>query len=75
MTDETQRRQPSVVVHPPLAGRRPITIHGDEAGAARGPAELREMLRRAGLTEEDAAIDDPELIDWRGGGPDYWPGD
>lgn len=62
-----------MVVDTPLDGRRRVTIHGDDVGAAVSAEELRRMLRRAGLLEEGASLDDPELIDWRGGGPDYWP--
>jgi hypothetical protein len=67
------RRQPPVVVDPPLDGRRRVTVHGDDVGAAIGQDELRRMLRRAGVAEEDTPLDDPELIEWRGGGPDDWP--
>lgn len=73
MDDESQRREPAVVVDAPLDGRRRVTIHGETVGSAVSEEELRQMLRRAGLTEPDASIDDPELVEWRGGGPDYWP--
>ncbi|MGI5401368.1 hypothetical protein ACQEVG_18355 [Streptomyces sp. CA-135486] len=35
--------------------------------------DVIEFLRRAGMSETEAAIDDPELVEWRGGGPDEWP--
>lgn len=63
---------PPVVVHPPSpSGGRRVTIRGEIVGLAHGLADLREFLRRAGAPE-DAALDDPELIEWRGGGPDVW---
>lgn len=62
---------PPVVVHPPApTGGRRVTIRGEAAGLAHGPADLLEFLRRAGA--EDVRLDDPELIEWRGGGPDMW---
>jgi MFS family permease len=73
MEDETQRRQPPVVVDPPLDGRRRVMINGADVGAAVSADELRGMLRRADLAGEDVNLDDPGLIEWRGGGPDDWP--
>jgi hypothetical protein len=62
-----------VVVHPlsPEGGRQ-VTIRGERVGIAFNLFDLLEFLRRAGLPEADTAIDDPELIEWRGGGPDVW---
>ncbi|MEU8870497.1 hypothetical protein AB0D24_04890 [Streptomyces javensis] len=61
----------AVIVHPPSPeGGRRVTIRGEAAGLARGPEDLLEFLRRAGA--EDVALDDRELIEWRGGGPDAW---
>ncbi|MER8158137.1 hypothetical protein [Streptomyces sp. NPDC094472] len=63
--------RPPVTVHPPSpSGGRRVTIRGEIAGLARGPADVLEFLRRAGA--EDVRLDDPELIEWRGGGPDVW---
>ncbi|MEV6750487.1 hypothetical protein ACIQCQ_40910 [Streptomyces sp. NPDC088394] len=33
---------------------------------------MLDFLHRAGRPSEDRAIDDPELIEWRGGGPYGW---
>jgi hypothetical protein len=64
-----------VVVHPPTPdGGRRVTIHGKHVGVAYTLFDVLELLRKAGLPEADTAIDDPELIDWRGGGPAYWGG-
>ncbi|HZX40018.1 MAG TPA: hypothetical protein VFF37_17150 [Streptomyces sp.] len=62
-----------VVVHPlsPEVGRL-VTIRGERVGVAYHLFDLLEFLRRAGLPEADMAIDDAELIEWRGGGPDVW---
>ncbi|QHC23767.1 hypothetical protein [Streptomyces sp. GS7] len=62
-----------VVVHPPMTeGGRRVTIRGECAGTAYHLLDLIEFLQRADLPETDTAIDDPELIDWLGGGPDVW---
>lgn len=63
---------PPVVVHPPSpTGGRRVTIHGQIAGLARGPADIREFLRRAGLDPDDVDLEGP-MIEWRRGGPDAW---
>ncbi|WP_411140270.1 hypothetical protein [Streptomyces sp. x-80] len=62
---------PPVVVHPPSpSGGRRVSAGGEILGLAYGPRDLVEFLRRAGLDED--AIEDPQLIEWRGGGPDVW---
>ncbi|MEE1927365.1 hypothetical protein V1J52_04065 [Streptomyces sp. TRM 70351] len=63
-----------VIVHAPApAGGRAVTTRsGDRLGVAYGPQDLLEFLRRAGLAEDDFALDDRSLIEWRGAGPDVW---
>jgi hypothetical protein len=62
-----------VIVHPPGPGGRRVTIRGEHAGTATGPADLLEFLRRAGLEDLDALdLRRPELVQWRGAGPDRW---
>ncbi|MFE9097254.1 hypothetical protein [Streptomyces sp. NPDC007264] len=64
---------PPVVVSPPSPdGGRQVTIHGKRVGTAHSLFDLFELLHQAGLPSEDRAIDDPELIEWRGGGPYDW---
>ncbi|MGW9028098.1 hypothetical protein ACWGQ5_28860 [Streptomyces sp. NPDC055722] len=65
--------RPPVVVHPlsPDGGRR-VTIRGERVGTAYNLFDVLELLRRVGLPYEDKAIDDPQLIEWRGGGPYEW---
>lgn len=62
-----------MIVHPlsPDGGRR-VTIRGEPVGTAYDLFDLLEFLRRAELPEADTAIDDPDLIEWRGGGPEVW---
>ncbi|MBT2391645.1 hypothetical protein J7E87_19955 [Streptomyces sp. ISL-1] len=62
-----------VIVHSlsPEGGRL-VTIRGERVGIASNLFDLLEFLRRAGLPEADTAIDDPDLIEWRGGGPEVW---
>ncbi|WP_369217381.1 hypothetical protein [Streptomyces flavofungini] len=60
--------QSPIVVHPPAAdGGRRVTVRGREAGTAHSDADLVALLRRAGLGEADVALDDPHLVEWRGG--------
>ncbi|GAA3114006.1 hypothetical protein ACFQ0X_42365 [Streptomyces rectiviolaceus] len=62
-----------VIVHPPLPdGGRRVVIRGKTVGTAYNLLDVIEYLRRAGLPEADTTIDDPELIDWVGAGPDQW---
>lgn len=65
--------KPPVVVLPPASdGGRGVTIHGERMGTAYSLFDVLDFLHRAGLPAEDRAIDDPELIEWRGGGPYAW---
>ncbi|MCN9243410.1 hypothetical protein NGF19_21925 [Streptomyces sp. RY43-2] len=66
-------RRPPVVVLPlsPDGGRR-VTIHGERMGMAYSLFDVMDFLHRAGLPTTDTAVDDPELIEWRGGGPYDW---
>lgn len=41
-------------------------------GRARSAGELLEFLRRAGLDPDAVDLHDPDLIEWRGGGPGVW---
>lgn len=64
---------PRVVVHPPsVTGGRRVTVGAEILGIAYGLPDLMEFLRRAGLDADEVQLDDAELIDWRGGGPDVW---
>ncbi|MFI5658650.1 hypothetical protein [Streptomyces sp. NPDC051684] len=62
---------PSVVVHVGQPGGRQVTIRGESVGVARSVADVAEFLRRAGLA--DAPLDDPDVVEWRGGGSGIWP--
>jgi len=65
--------RPPVVVEPPAPdGGRPVTIHGERTGTAYSLFDVLDLVHRAGLPGEDRAVDDPELIEWRGGGPYDW---
>ncbi|MCJ1680023.1 hypothetical protein MTF65_22285 [Streptomyces sp. APSN-46.1] len=65
-----------VVVYPPDAeGGRRVRCHGKILGRALGPRDLLEFLRRAELDPENVRLDDPLLIEWRGGGPAVWSPD
>ncbi|WP_411144467.1 hypothetical protein [Streptomyces sp. x-80] len=67
---------PPVIVHPPTpSGGRRVTVHGQIVGLAHGRGDVAEFLRRAGVAEpaEDIVLDDPRLVEWRGGNLDDWP--
>ncbi|MFG2865457.1 hypothetical protein [Streptomyces sioyaensis] len=63
-------QRPPVVVHPLSEGMRRVTVRSEMVGRARGLADVREFLRRAGL--EDPDLEDPALIEWRGGDSGVW---
>ena len=65
--------RPLVVVQPPEPdGGRPVTIRGEPTGTAYSLFDVMDLVHRAGLPAEDRAVDDPELIEWVGGGPYDW---
>lgn len=66
-------RHAPVVVHPPgpEAGRR-VTIRGEQVGTAYHLLDVVEFLRHAGLPEAHMGIDDPDLVEWRGGDSRMW---
>ncbi|MFJ6935710.1 hypothetical protein [Streptomyces sp. NPDC101132] len=65
-----------VIVYPPDAeGARRVRLDGVILGRAYGPGDILEFLRRAGLDPDDILLDDPLLIEWRGGGPAVWTPD
>ncbi|WP_432051281.1 hypothetical protein [Streptomyces xiamenensis] len=63
-----------IVVYPPDgSGGRRVRADGEAIGRARDERELREFLRRAGMADwETADLADPQLVEWRGGGPEVW---
>ncbi|WP_374984012.1 hypothetical protein [Streptomyces fradiae] len=65
--------QAPIVVHRPTpSGGRRVTARGDILGLAHNDADLVEFLRRAGLDEADIDLDDPALVEWRGGRAHQW---
>ncbi|GAA3019968.1 hypothetical protein GCM10020229_33980 [Kitasatospora albolonga] len=64
---------PPVVVRAPTKGARPyrrVEIYGRLVGKATGEADVAEFIRRAGVDDPD--LDDPELVEWLGGGRAVW---
>ncbi|WP_019359397.1 MULTISPECIES: hypothetical protein [Streptomyces] len=49
-----------------------MTAHTESLGFAHRPEDVVEFLRRAGLDPAEIQLEDPNLIEWRGGGPDVW---
>ncbi|MGY5128962.1 hypothetical protein [Streptomyces nigrescens] len=67
---------PPVIVHPPTpSGGRRVTVRGQIVGLAHGRGDVAEFLRRAGVAAPagDIELDDPHLVEWRGGSLDDWP--
>ncbi|NGO71780.1 hypothetical protein [Streptomyces boncukensis] len=64
---------PPIVVHPPSAsGERRVTAHTELLGLARSAQDVFALLLGVGLKEQEIQLDDPALIEWRGGGPEEW---
>ncbi|MEV6261945.1 hypothetical protein AB0M42_14505 [Streptomyces sp. NPDC051784] len=66
---------PPVIVYPPSAnGGRRVTVRGQIVGLAHGRGDVASFLRQAGLHggAEEIDLDQPELIEWRGGDLDTW---
>ncbi|KAA0922312.1 hypothetical protein [Streptomyces apricus] len=65
-----------IVVHRPAGGRgRRVSIRDRVAGLAHSDADVVEFLRRAGLPDAEALLDDPRWVRWQGGRPhDYGAG-
>ncbi|MFI1969617.1 hypothetical protein BLA24_15310 [Streptomyces cinnamoneus] len=62
-----------IVVHPPTpSGGRWVTDGAETLGIAHGIADVIEFLTRDGVDLRDAELDDPDLIEWQGGGPGHW---
>jgi hypothetical protein len=64
--------EPPVIVHPPVAGHRRVSIRRVHVGCARRLADLLEFLRRAGIDPDTVSVTDPTFVQWRGGGPEVW---
>ncbi|MFD8573549.1 hypothetical protein [Streptomyces sp. NPDC057694] len=57
-----------IIVHPPLGtGGRRVTARGQILGLAHSDSDVLEFLRRAGLDNAEALLDDPAWVKWRGG--------
>ncbi|GEC03596.1 hypothetical protein SSP24_12510 [Streptomyces spinoverrucosus] len=64
---------PHVVVHPPaLDGSRRVTAGDETLGIATHLDDVVEILRLADL--DTIEVEESDLIEWQGGGPDDWPG-
>lgn len=64
---------PHIVVHPPaLDGSRRVTSGDAVLGVASHLDDVVEILRLADLDRIE--VEESDLIEWQGGGPDDWPG-
>ncbi|MEU9111501.1 hypothetical protein AB0D04_06855 [Streptomyces sp. NPDC048483] len=63
--------QTTVTVHPPGPdGARPVTAGDRKLGVAHRIEDLVKFLRHVGL--DDIEIEETDLIEWQGGGPESW---
>lgn len=63
---------PVVVSAPAPSGGRRVRVDSQILGVAHSMRDLAELLRGAGLDPDVLDIENTELIEWRGGGPDVW---
>ncbi|MFI9235837.1 hypothetical protein [Streptomyces sp. NPDC053079] len=58
------------------AGGRRVTVRREGTdhilGMAYSDADVVEFLRRAGLPDAEALLDDPDAVEWAGGRPHEW---
>ncbi|MEV4680547.1 hypothetical protein [Streptomyces kurssanovii] len=69
-------RAPIVVHRPSPSGGRRVTVHlsgRDEIlGTAYSDHDLVVFLEAAGIDDPDTVIDDPGMVEWRGGRAHEW---
>ncbi|MEU7558603.1 hypothetical protein [Streptomyces eurythermus] len=66
-------QHPHIVVHSPaLDGSRRVTEGDVTLGVASHLDDVVEILRLADLDRIE--VEESDLIEWQGGGPDDWPG-
>ncbi|MER7517761.1 hypothetical protein [Streptomyces sp. NPDC126499] len=59
---------PIIVHRPSPSGGRRVTVRDDQIlGLAHSDKDVVEFLRRAGLDDAEALLDDPRWVEWRGG--------
>lgn len=65
---------PRLVVHPPDShGWRRVRYDGQLLGTAYRMSDIPVFLTAAGMADaEDIDLTDPEIVEWRGGGPETW---
>ncbi|WP_026004876.1 hypothetical protein [Streptomyces sp. AA1529] len=62
-----------VVVHAPDGeGGRRVVARGRILGTAHNVMDVLDMLETVGLERSHVRLDDPQLIEWRGGGAYEW---
>ncbi|MGW1892299.1 hypothetical protein ACWCP6_18890 [Streptomyces sp. NPDC002004] len=58
---------PIVVHQPSPSGGRRVTVRGEILGLAHSDDDVLDFLRRAGLPDARALLDDAAWVTWRGG--------
>ncbi|MFF3613132.1 hypothetical protein [Streptomyces sp. NPDC002580] len=66
---------PRIVVHVPgLDGSRRVTEADRVLGIAYHLDDVVEILRQADVDLDAIEVEESDIIEWQGGGPDDWPG-
>jgi len=66
---------PRIVVHTPgLDGSRRVTEGDRVLGIAYHLDDVVEILRQADVDLDAIEVEESDIIEWQGGGPDDWPG-
>jgi hypothetical protein len=66
---------PRIVVHTPaLDGSRRVTEGDRVLGIAYHLDDVVEILRQADIDLDAIEVEESDIIEWQGGGPDDWPG-
>ncbi|WP_328542192.1 hypothetical protein OHT17_16485 [Streptomyces sp. NBC_00371] len=52
---------------PSPSGSRRVSVRGQILGLAYSDGDVIEFLRRAGLPDAEALLDEPSFVHWRGG--------
>ncbi|OKK02602.1 hypothetical protein AMK26_23605 [Streptomyces sp. CB03234] len=64
---------PRLIIYPPaIAGVRMVTYGGRVLGWAFRLSDIAKLLQAAGAEPDDVCLDDREVCEWRGGGPETW---
>lgn len=61
-----------IVYSPGIEGARMVSYGGRILGWAFKLSDIEDLLRAAGADPDTIRLDDHEICEWRGGGPETW---